>query len=414
MIKKLFALLLALSLVLPVSLVQAATGCNFPTSYHSWSDKATSDFLTVADVNQRSNCIENLQPFKGSADAVGYAFNAKKSRGSIASPTVITAGDDLLTISGFGYVGATNTYVEAAQIRLDSAATISDSSTGISGQIIFATRASGGSLTDLMTLDKNGMVTIGAASGNANMTVGVTVKQGANDDEAFAVQSTDVAHGRTAIAETSTWFSLKKANPLTGGARIESLSENAASTTFQILVRGGTPDTVASTTAAAGVHITLQPHDNANAVTNLAANALVFAVTGQVGGADRPLFFVDAEGDLFVDGSTTLTAFDHHDDIRLLTGFRASLADMDHGFRIRFASLAQQSRPIFERHGIATYKKDGTVDMINLKSLLMLAVDATRQVGGKVEALEESVKDQAKEIRFLKHQLNYQEASYAH
>lgn len=69
----------------------------------------------------------------GSADAVSYAINARKSRGTVASPTVITTGDDLLTISGFGYVGATNTYQEAARITFDSTGTISDSATGIGG-----------------------------------------------------------------------------------------------------------------------------------------------------------------------------------------------------------------------------------------------------------------------------------------
>ena len=170
--KKLFALLLALSLALPASLVQAATGCNFPTSYHSWSDKTTGDFLTVADVNQRSNCIENLQPFKGSADDVGYAFSAKKSRGSIASPTVITTGDDLLSISGYGYVGATNTYVEAARILLDSTGTISDAANGIGGIIRFSARVAGGNLTEIVNIEKDALSLLphGTAAGNTGET----------------------------------------------------------------------------------------------------------------------------------------------------------------------------------------------------------------------------------------------------
>lgn len=75
-------------------------------------------------------------PF-ASASAVSYAMNFRKSRGSVASPTVITTGDDLATISGFGYVGATNTYQEACRITFDSTGTISDSATGIGGILRF-------------------------------------------------------------------------------------------------------------------------------------------------------------------------------------------------------------------------------------------------------------------------------------
>lgn len=83
------------------------------------------------------------QVTKGTADAVAYAINSRKSRGSVASPTVITTGDDLLTISGFGYVGATNTYREAARITFDSTGTISDATNGIGGIIRFSTQLQG-------------------------------------------------------------------------------------------------------------------------------------------------------------------------------------------------------------------------------------------------------------------------------
>ena len=92
------------------------------------------------------------QVSKGSADAVSYAINGRKSRGSVASPTVITTGDDLLTISGFGYVGATNTYQEACRITFDSTGTISDSATGIGGIMRFLTAKVGAEPTEIMRL----------------------------------------------------------------------------------------------------------------------------------------------------------------------------------------------------------------------------------------------------------------------
>ena len=85
------------------------------------------------------NQIENsrfiagaFQASKGTADAVSYAINARKSRGTVASPTVITTGDDLLTLSGYGYVGATG-YVEACRITFDSTGTIANTTSGVGG-----------------------------------------------------------------------------------------------------------------------------------------------------------------------------------------------------------------------------------------------------------------------------------------
>ena len=84
-----------------------------------------------------------LQHNKGTADAVSYALNFRKSRGTVASPTVITTGDDLATISGFGYVGATGTYVEACRITFDSTGTIANTTSGTGGIMRLACAAVG-------------------------------------------------------------------------------------------------------------------------------------------------------------------------------------------------------------------------------------------------------------------------------
>ncbi len=71
-----------------------------------------------------------FQASSAKADAVAYAINSRKSRGTVASPTVITTGDDLLTLSGYGYVGATNTYQIGAKIRFTSSGTVTDAANG--------------------------------------------------------------------------------------------------------------------------------------------------------------------------------------------------------------------------------------------------------------------------------------------
>lgn len=98
------------------------------------------------------------QPSRGSADANAYAVNARKSRGSVASPTVITTGDDLLTINGYGYVGATNTYQIGGYIRFDSSGTVSDAANGFAKDIFFGTNTATNAATDSVGIMADGTI----------------------------------------------------------------------------------------------------------------------------------------------------------------------------------------------------------------------------------------------------------------
>lgn len=103
----------------------------------------------------------------GAADATSFNERFRKSRGTVLSPTVITTGDDLATISGYGYVGATNTYQEAAKILFDSTGTISDSATGIAGIIRFYTAATGAEPAEKWTMDNTGnLISAGVTQAN--------------------------------------------------------------------------------------------------------------------------------------------------------------------------------------------------------------------------------------------------------
>lgn len=113
-----------------------------------------------------------FQPSKGSADAVAYAINARKSRGTVAAPTVITTGDDLLDINAYGYVGATNTYQLAASINFDSTGAISDSATGIGGIIRFNAATVGAEPVECCSVQSGSFVTAGYTV--ATLPVGVT------------------------------------------------------------------------------------------------------------------------------------------------------------------------------------------------------------------------------------------------
>lgn len=89
--------LLILHLTAQIALV--ATGCNYPTSLDSFTDKTSGDFLTVADVNKMACAIEKLQigPVRlalGTIGAPSYSFQNDIDTGvwSSAANTVDVSG----------------------------------------------------------------------------------------------------------------------------------------------------------------------------------------------------------------------------------------------------------------------------------------------------------------------------------
>lgn len=108
----------------------------------------------------------------GAANSLSYAINVRKSRGTVAAPTVITTGDDLLDINAYGYVGATNTYQLAASIKFDSTGAISDSATGIGGIIRFNAATVGAEPVECCSVQSGSFVTKGYTV--ATLPVGVT------------------------------------------------------------------------------------------------------------------------------------------------------------------------------------------------------------------------------------------------
>jgi hypothetical protein len=88
--RKLFSFLLAVALIFPPSLVWSATGCTYPGSLDSISDKSTGDFVSVANWNSHSCAIEKLEtgplrPNDGNASAPAYAFRTSSGAGMFLS-----------------------------------------------------------------------------------------------------------------------------------------------------------------------------------------------------------------------------------------------------------------------------------------------------------------------------------------
>jgi len=144
------------------------------------------------------------------------------------------------------------------------------------------------------SVDSTGQMLISAtahgATANANMTIGATLNQGTNDNEIFALKSSDVAHGMTDKTETDTFVYMQKYSGAQGGVWNGHYTEGNTATFFNSAVTS--VDTTKSTSAAAAF-VVQGAVKSGTGITALTTDANIVAF-GLDGGTTR--FIFDAEG----------------------------------------------------------------------------------------------------------------------
>jgi len=229
-----------------------------------------------------------------------------------------------------------------------------------------------------------GEMTIGASANNANMTLGLTINQGANDDEILALKSSDVAHGMTDQAETDTYGDVAKESATAGGLGIGGYTEATAA----LVARGFSTTTSASrsTTALAAVEIlaALKAGTTFGAMT---ANTNMALIGDTINGAR---FIFDSDGDLHADAAVTASAYDTHDDSLLV---RALERERNPAGLVKseFDQWVRYNRSDLERMKIATFNdgpgEDGSV-FVNVMGLQRLHTGAIWQIYTRMRTLE--------------------------
>ena len=145
-------------------------------------------------------------------------------------------------------------------------------------------------------------------SANGSMTLGVTINQGANDNEVLAFKSSDIGHGYTSGGETDTYAAFQKSSATLGGLKITSMAEDAAEDQVtQIHSIGGTAMTTKSTSGVGLVDIYVAEHDGSGTIADITADGNVFSVRARVGSADVTRFMVDEDGDAYIFGNAVVT-----------------------------------------------------------------------------------------------------------
>ncbi len=159
---------------------------------------------------------------------------------------------------------------------------------------------------------------------NAGVTVGLTINQGANDDEILALKSSDIAHAMTDRTETDTYGTMRKDDGASGGLGVTGYRD-ADGTGHKALVligRLGEAAITTDTTASSGVvDITAQVTDGAADVTNLEDDGNLLAIRNHTtcrlllkgNGTLHATNITAGSGDL--DG---VSLADHYDDVGLI------------------------------------------------------------------------------------------------
>lgn len=228
-------------------------------------------------------------------------------------------------------------------------------------------------------IDTAGSLFVGDTS-NANSTLGLTINQGANDDEILSLKSSDIAHGMTSVAETDTFARFLKFSATDGGLYVDGLADTGA-TGMQLRGVMVTANSTKTTGGLAAVMID-SALKSGTGVASSGANANMVAFRDN--GTTR--FILDADGDSHQDVGTAWTNFDHLDDIATLDAVAYNVARADDPIKRKFGDWMLEKRDSLTANKIVTFNDDGH-HFVNMSKLTMLHTGALRQLGEKHEAL---------------------------
>lgn len=252
----------------------------------------------------------------------------------------------------------------------------------------------GGTFTETMRIGDNLCVYIGD-SDNTNITQGLTINQGANDDDLFALKSTDVAHGMTTLAETDTFVGIRKLTAASGGLLLSSY-DGTQSIAMQLNSYAGAASGIRSTSGVAAIVLNGALKSGTGA-TSLGGDKNILTVRDN--GTGR--FFLDTDGDSHQDVGTAWTNFDDHEDANLLTALSVHVSRPDDPIKKNFRQFLRGHRRKLEALGLVQFNRNGH-HFVNMSRLTMLLVGAVRQANLRVDRLVQSLLSAGIEPALLK------------
>ncbi len=238
---------------------------------------------------------------------------------------------------------------------------------------------------------------------NSNMTTGLTVNQGANDDQILALKSSDVATVLTTLpdldTETDDYFTIGKFSGAGGGVNVQAMAVAANGIAFQLQGFVGAPQITDTTGTSAVLHFVAAEHDGANALTAPTANASIFSIAHRTtSGTLTRLVLKGDDGELHL-GVTTPVQLDDHDDHALLEDFENYRTDcqlktdfqdmLTSGCYERLVGIGVISRVGNAREGITEEEawNGGVRPLHSVQRLAQLSIGEARQKQKRLEAI---------------------------
>lgn len=229
-------------------------------------------------------------------------------------------------------------------------------------------------------IDTDGALLIGDTA-NAEQTVGLTINQGANDDEIIALKSSDVAHGMTDLTETDSFVCLYKQTAASGGLTMRGLTESEIGLNF--IGDATADDTGKSTSANAAIQISGRKKTGTTSGV-MGTNANLLAVRDH----NTTRFILDKEGELHSDAVIGAgNDWDEWDDLALA-------ADLSRLPRAKWDETLKYHAEDLERAGLITLSidEDGIQHaFVKHKAMLLFYACCFREVGQKFARYEEAL-----------------------
>ena len=157
---------------------------------------------------------------------------------------------------------------------------------------------------------------------NTQMTIGLTINQGAADDSIFAGKSSDVGHDMTDEFEADTFFAFQKSD-VGGGLNIRAYKDGSGAPEAALTLDGNLGEAAESTETTASDSVTMIRGfitNGSGGTADVADGGNVFNVANR----GTTHFLVKGNGDLY-GSDTSITAFDDAEDVMVLRSAELSL-----------------------------------------------------------------------------------------
>lgn len=217
---------------------------------------------------------------------------------------------------------------------------------------------------------------------NTFQSAGITINQTTADNEILSFKSSDITHPMTSVTETDTYAFFKKKHATDAGVQAVGLCGGSGQIAFEIGGYANGADGTRSTAGVGAVVINGALNNGAGSIGTLGGNANLLAVRDN--GTTR--FLLDSDGDSHQDVGTAWTNFDTHDDIALLNGVSAALANKRDPLKRQFGGWLRKHRQELARIRLVTFNRNGH-HFVNWSRMHMVEVGAIRQLAREVTAL---------------------------